>query len=177
MSCSNAIRMTYPQGMPIYEFYCHNCDTVYSFFSRTINTDKTPNCPECKKLKLKRQVSMFATVSDRKEEAGDAGMPHLDEAKLEKAMSMFAGEAGKIDEQDPRQAAQFMRKLTDATGLKMGQGMEEALSRIEKGEDPETVEREMGDIFETEEPFTFEDRIKRGSKKTGPRRDPKIYEL
>ena len=38
-----------------------------------------------------------------------------------------------------------MRKLTDATGLSLGPKMEEALARMEKGEDPEKVEEEMGD--------------------------------
>ena len=33
-----------------------------------------------------------------------------------------------------------MRKLTDVTGLKLGPGMEEALNRMEAGEDPEQVE-------------------------------------
>ena len=60
-------------------------------------------------------------------------MPPLDEAKMEKAMAMLAGEAEKINEDDPRQAAQLMRKLTDATGLSLGAGMEEALTAWKKG--------------------------------------------
>ena len=31
--------------MPIYEFYCAKCNTIYNFFSRTANTDKIPTCP------------------------------------------------------------------------------------------------------------------------------------
>lgn len=61
--------------MPIYEFYCRRCNTIYSFFSRTINTDKVPNCPKCKRVKLKRQMSIFARGSGRKNEAADDGMP------------------------------------------------------------------------------------------------------
>ena len=26
--------------MPIYEFYCPDCNTLFNFFSRTINTSK-----------------------------------------------------------------------------------------------------------------------------------------
>ncbi len=47
-------------------------------------------------------------------------MPPIDNAKVEKAMSMLAKEAGNINEDDPRKAANLMRKLSDATGLKMG---------------------------------------------------------
>ena len=116
--------------MPIYEFYCSECTTIYKFFSKSINTDKVPSCPHCKNAKLERRISMFATISGTGEEAGDDSMPNIDEAKMEQAMGMLASEAENLNEDDPRQAAQLMRKLSDATGLKMGAGMEEALHRM-----------------------------------------------
>ena len=77
--------------MPIYEFYCAACNTVYRFISRKVNTDKVPGCPKCAG-KLKRMISQFATISGKKEEAAGAeGMPGLDAAKMEKAMAMLAG--------------------------------------------------------------------------------------
>ena len=42
--------------MPIYEFYCQQCNTVYNFFSKTVNTEKTPYCPTCKDIKLERRM-------------------------------------------------------------------------------------------------------------------------
>jgi len=92
-------------SMPIYEFYCRKCNTVYNFFSKTVNTDKIPFCPNCKRVKLKRQMSIFARVSRGKEEPAHDDMPPFDEGKMEKAMAMLAGEADKIKEDDPRQAA------------------------------------------------------------------------
>jgi putative FmdB family regulatory protein len=163
--------------MPIYEFYCHKCNTVYNFFSKSVNTEKVPNCPRCKKIKLKRQMSIFARVSRGKEESADDGMPPIDESKMEKAMSMLAGEVDKINEDDPRQAAMLMRKLSDATGLNLGAGMEEALSRMERGEDPEKIEEEMGDLLEGEDPFIFGQKAKKGSKREKPLVDDKLYDL
>ncbi|MFQ5770141.1 MAG: FmdB family zinc ribbon protein [bacterium] len=164
--------------MPIYEFYCSNCNTVYKFFSRTVNTDKIPGCPKCKNIKLTRQVSTFATSSGRKDEATDeADMPPIDEAKMEKAMAMLANEAGKINEDDPRQAAMLMRKLSDATGLHLGPGMEEAISRMERGEDPDKIEEEMGDLLEGEEPFTLATKAKIGRKRPKPKVDETLYDL
>lgn len=162
--------------MPIYEFYCEKCNTVFSFFSRGVNTTKVPGCPSCKRV-LKRQMSVFAKVSRGKEAPADDGMPPLDEAKMEKAMAMLAGEAEKINEDDPRQAAQLMRKLTDATGLSLGSGMEEALHRLERGEDPDQIEAEMGDLLEGEEPFVMEARGKKGARKPKPRIDETLYDL
>ena len=52
-----------------------------------------------------------------------------------------------IDENDPRQAANVMRKLFDATGMPLGGGMQEALKRMESGEDPEKIEEDMGDVL------------------------------
>ena len=162
--------------MPIYEFYCENCNTIYKFLSRRVNTRTIPNCPTCKDVSLNRKVSLFATVSGSRKEESD-GMPPIDEGKMEKAMSMLATEAAQMKEDDPRQAAQLMRKLSDATGLKMGGGMEEALSRMERGEDPEAIEREMGDVLEAEEPFTFGEKGKRINKQAGPNVDETLYDL
>lgn len=164
--------------MPIYEFYCQECNTIYKFFSRTVNTGKIPNCPECKSRELRRLVSTFSTISGGKaDDAGEGDMPPFDEAKMEQAMAMLARDADKIDEDDPRQAARLMRKLSDATGLRMGPGMEEALSRMERGEDPEKIEEEMGDLLEGEEPFILETKPKKGSSKPKPRVDDTLYDL
>ena len=122
-------------------------------------------------------MSIFARGSKGKDEAADENMPPIDETKMEKAMAMLAGEADKINEDDPRQAAMLMRKLTDATGLNLGPGMEEALSRMEKGEDPEKIEAEMGDLLEGEEPFLFGAKQTKGSKKLKPRVDETLYDL
>lgn len=164
--------------MPIYEFYCQGCNTIYNFFSKTINTEKTPNCPNCKTIELSRQMSAFAFTGKAKsdDDMDDMG---FDETKMEKAMQMLEGEADKINEDDPRQAANLMRKLTDMTGMEMGSGMEEALSRMEAGEDPETIEAEMGDLLEGEDPFILPGKRGKGSTggKVAPQRDETLYDL
>jgi hypothetical protein len=72
----------------------------------------------------------------------------------------------------------LMRKLSDATGLAMGPAMEEALSRMERGEDPEKIEAEMGDLLEEEEPFLLESKTKGSrSKKPKPKVDETLHEL
>ncbi len=163
--------------MPIYEFYCKDCNTIYKFFSRTVNTEKIPNCPTCKDVALERRMSLFAMTSGRKDD-GDLGddMPPIDDAKMEQAMTMLANEADKINEDDPRQAAQLMRKFSEVTGLEMGPAMEEALRRMEKGEDPDQIEEEMGDLLEDDELFTVAKKMG-GKRKTRPRVDDTIYDL
>ena len=58
-----------------------------------------------------------------------------------------------MDEDDPRQAARLMRKLYGATGMELGSGMEEAIRRMEAGEDPDQIEQDLGDVLEQEDPF------------------------
>jgi len=65
-----------------------------------------------------------------------------------------------------------MRKLTDMTGLNLGDGMEEALSRMERGEDPEAIESEMGDTLEGEDPFSFGKKSIKARKKRPLRMKP-----
>jgi len=164
--------------MPIYEFYCHKCNTIFNFFSKTINTRKKPTCPRCKKEKLTRQMSAFATTGRASEDESMTDLP-FDERNMEKAMGMLASQAETMDENDPRQAADLVRKLTDMTGMQLGPGMQEALNRMESGEDPDKIEAEMGDLLEEEDPFTLA--AKKGrpttAKKPAPERDETLYDL
>jgi len=162
--------------MPIYEFYCPECNTIFNFFSRSVNTEKRPTCPKCRKCKLERRMSVFSTSRNREGEE-DSPIPDLDENKMEKAMNLLAREAENMNEDDPRQAADLMRKLTDMTGLNLGPGMEEALARMEAGEDPEKIEDEMGDILEGEEPFDLKKKSMRAQKYRPPKVDEKLYDL
>ena len=56
-----------------------------------------------------------------------------------------------MNEDDPRQVAGLMRKLFDGTGLELGPGMDEAIRRMEAGEDPDQIEAELGDALESED--------------------------
>jgi len=164
--------------MPIYEFYCKDCNTIFNFFSRTVNTRKRPRCPKCKTRTLEKQISLVAFTGKAKENGGLDDLP-FDEGKMEQAMQMLASEADKMNEDDPRQAANLMRKLSDMTGLKLGEGMDEALSRMEKGDDPEQVEAEMGDLLEYEEPFSLPEKKAKSTKtkRKEPLRDETLYDL
>ena len=113
------------------------------------------------------------------EEDSDLDDLPFDEGKMEKAMQMLAGEAENMNEDDPRQAANLMRKLTDMTGLELGSGMQEALKRMEAGEDPDAIEAEMGDLLEDEEPFALPEKkgFGKGKMRLAPRRDETLYDL
>ena len=78
-----------------------------------------------------------------------------------------------------RQAAQLMRKFSNMTGMEFGPNMQEALRRMEAGEDPEAVEADLGEALEKEDPFAAEAAAggRKGVRRPPPRRDEKLYEL
>ena len=170
--------------MPIYEFYCPECHTIFNFFARRVNPDARPDCPTCGRGRLEREVSAFAVTTGAGSEGsggeGDDELP-LDPGRLERAMGELAGEAERIPEDNPREAANLMRRFSRMTGLRFGDGVEEALGRMEAGEDPEAIEAEMGDRLENEEPFLMAERHGKGAdakrSRGAPRRDPKLYDL
>jgi putative FmdB family regulatory protein len=172
--------------MPMYEFYCPDCNTIFTFYSKSVNTEKVPACPKCQRPKIERMISRFA-VTGRAQEPGGDGAPGGDEnlpfdpGRMEHAVEALASEAEHIDENNPRQAAELMRKFTNMTGLRLGDKMEDALSRMEAGEDPDALEKEMGDLDEKDlfkldgagEPTA---KVK-GARKRAPLRDETMYEL
>ena len=143
--------------MPVYEFYCPDCHAIHHFFSRGVDTQTRPACPGCGRLELERQASLFAIGSRRAEDSDKAepGLDGLDETKLMTILGAMGKDLDRLDD-DPRQAAQAMRALFATAGLKPGEGMAEALHRLESGEDPDRIEAELGDAMEQENPFASE---------------------
>ena len=168
--------------MPIYEFYCPSCHTIYSFWSKRVETERVPPCPQGGRHCLSRQVSRFSVTSGGEKGEGDEmGDLPVDEAKLERAMTDLASQAEGLDEDDPRAAARLMRKLSESTGMEYGEAMQEALRRLEAGEDPDAVEEEMGGLLEgDEEPFSRAGMEKKGGRRqrqAPPVRDDTLYDM
>ena len=65
-------------------------------------------------------------------------------------MMRLARDMESVDENDPRQLASAMRRVSDVTGEDLGSEMDEVIRRLEAGEDPEKVEEEMADAFPDE---------------------------
>jgi len=103
----------------------------------------------------------------------------MDESKMEEAFGSLMQEAEGMNEEDPRQMATLMRKFTEKTGMNLGDTMEEAISRMEKGEDPDLIEKEMGDRLDGDDLFSFEGMKQKALSSTEkiPGHDEKLYKL
>jgi putative FmdB family regulatory protein len=107
--------------VPIYEYRCLACKKRTSVFVRTVSTPvKGAACEHCGAKKLQRLFSRVAV---------HRGAVSLDD---DAAMDSF-------DENDPRAMARLMRQMGEEAGEDMGPEMEQMISRLEAGEDPESV--------------------------------------
>ena len=166
--------------MPVYEFYCPDCHMMFKFFSRRVNTETLPDCPKCGRPELSRQLSTFAISRGMTEENPSPFPSQVNESQMERALMSMASEAEGMDENDPRQAAQMMRKLSESMGLKLGDGVQEAMHRMEAGDDPDQIEAEMGEVL-SEDDLWAEGSLRRlppsPAESTRPQVDETLYEL
>lgn len=161
--------------MPIYEFYCSDCHTVFNFLSRRPRARKRPSCPRCGRPRLERRASAFAVSTGRAAPDDGESPPGADPRKLERALAGLAAEAERGAEDDPRAVADLMRRFCESGGLPPGDGMSEALRRLAAGEDPERIETELGELLEAEEAPGVATR--RSARRLRPRVDPELHEL
>jgi hypothetical protein len=97
---------------------------------------------------------------------------------MEKAMAAIASEADALDENDPKQAARLMRRLYDVSGMPMDGAVDEAIRRMESGEDPERIEEELGDAFEDPSSGDASTKVRSLARRVlPPSVDPTLYEL
>lgn len=172
--------------MPIYEFFCHRCNTLLNFFSSRMDPSEPPACPHCAGP-TSRRPARFATLSRGLGTNDDGGeddlFAGLDEERLEQVMASMGGELEAMGEnEDPRAMAQIFRRFGEASGLELGPRMEEMLRRLERGEDPEAIEAEIGGEGEDQAEGSDEDmeewiRVKQvvASRRRRPRVDETLY--
>ena len=144
MEGNNSTRLT----MPIYEFHSPDTNKIYSFFARSLSyADKVPKCPDDPAARMERMVSKFAFTGRAKEKSDE---PDASDPRMEKMMAEMEREMSSLDENnpDPKALGRMMRKMTEATGQAMPDGMDQMIRRLEAGEDPEKLEEEFGDAFE-----------------------------
>ncbi|MGV3773793.1 MAG: FmdB family zinc ribbon protein [Verrucomicrobiales bacterium] len=142
--------------MPIYEFACPKCRKIYSFLSKRVQPDYLPTCPKCGSKELKKEMSRFGMLKGLSEPApstpGDGEpqepMPDFDDPKVARVMSEMERDMEHLDENNPKHMAYMMKKMKDIMPKgAMPKEMDEAIKRLEKGEDPEKIEEDMGDIL------------------------------
>lgn len=120
--------------MPIYEYYCHDCERRVSIFWRTFGEAKeaTAACPRCEGTRLTRLMSRVRVVRSEESRLDDLGDP---------------SSLPDFDENDPKSLGRWMRKMSDEVGEDLGPEFDEVVGRLESGESPEDIEKSMPDLM------------------------------
>jgi len=166
--------------MPIYEYYCEPCHTVFSFLVKSPSNTQRPSCPRCGRTELPKRPSRFATLTQRGAGEGDPVLEGVDEQRLEGAMQALMKEMGGMEEAtDPRAMGHLMRRFSELSGLDIGERLEETLGRIDAGEDLEAIEAEMESMEGDDDLEGFFDLRKKllRKAKAGPEIDDTLYFL
>ncbi len=123
--------------MPIYEYRCEQCARRFSVFWRSFaDVDETKvYCKRCGSNQVHRLVSRVRVVRS-------------EDSRLEDMADPSAW--GDLDENDPKSMGRFMRKMMSEMGDEAGElgpEFEEVVDRLEAGQDPEEIEKDMPDLM------------------------------
>jgi hypothetical protein len=102
-------------NMPIYEFYCKENNTLYSFLAKSLAyQNSVPRCPEDPQFSMEKKVSGFAFIGKAKDPTYANGMDDIDDAKMESVVAELGRDMAGFSEDnpDPKQMAHLMRRMS-----------------------------------------------------------------
>lgn len=117
--------------MPFYEFRCLNCRKRFDLFmSYSDYGVKEIRCPYCQSDHVQRRI-------------GRIRVARSDESRMENIAdpSALAGL-----EDDPKALGRMMRQMSSEVGEEMGPEFDEVVHRLESGQSPEQIEKELPDL-------------------------------
>jgi len=119
--------------MPIYEYRCQDCRRRVSILWRTLAEAQAgePRCPRCGGSNLARLISRVAVARS-------------EDARLDDMMDPSS--LGDLDDRDPKSIARWMRKMSREMGEDTGDELDEVVDRLESGQTPEQIEKELPDM-------------------------------
>lgn len=122
--------------MPIYEYRCQKCRRRFSVFWRSFSAidESAVKCKYCQSTDVRRLVSRVRVVRS-------------EDSRLEDMADPSAW--GDFDENDPKSMGRFMRKMVNEMGDEagdLGPEFDEVIDRLEAGQDPEQIEKEIPDL-------------------------------
>jgi putative FmdB family regulatory protein len=119
--------------MPTYEYRCLDCKRRFSLiFTYAEYGVKPAICPHCTSQNVMRRINRVRIA-------------RTEESRLE-SMADPANLAGLED--DPRSLGRMMREMSKETGEDMGPEFDEVINRLESGQNPEQIEKDMPELAE-----------------------------
>ena len=114
--------------MPSYDFACNTCKKRSTLRFATYNAyfEAVPTCLHCASTDIYRVIGRVAQAKAEgarfSNSVDDSALPDLDNA-------------------DPATLGRYLRKMSEETGESLGDEFNEVVDRLERGEDPEEIEK------------------------------------
>jgi putative FmdB family regulatory protein len=122
--------------MPTYDFICNDCNQRFDVFLTFAEYGKkTVKCSLCGSKNVRRRMTKVRIAKS-------------EESRLESMADDFSGFEGL--EEDPRAMGRMMRKLGKEMGEDLPPEFDEVVDRLEKGQSPEEIEKEVPSLGESE---------------------------
>jgi len=118
--------------MPTYDYRCEECHHRFEIFLSYDEYDhNNVHCPKCGSSQIQRRIGRIRIAK-----SGEGSLETLmdDPSSLEGI------------EDDPRAMGRLMRQMQSELGENVGPEFDEVVSRLEKGQAPEEIEKDMPEL-------------------------------
>jgi putative FmdB family regulatory protein len=117
--------------MPTYDFRCKTCGKRFDVFL-SFNDYETAQikCSFCGSAEVQRKIGRIRVARST-----DSRVDEFSDPSMLESMG-----------QDPESMGRMMRKMSSETGEPMPPEFDEVVGRLEKGESPEEIEKQMPDL-------------------------------
>jgi putative FmdB family regulatory protein len=121
--------------MPLYDYTCLECHQRFDIFMPFSEYGNRPvACPHCKSQNVRRGIPRVRVAKSEDSRMDDLSSDFSDPSAL----------AGL--ENDPQAMGRMMRKMGKEMGEEMPAEFGEVVDRLEKGQSPEDIEKELPDL-------------------------------
>lgn len=117
--------------MPTYQYFCNQCKKRFEVYLTYDEYDRVQvTCPVCYSSNIRRRI-------------GRVRIARTEESRLENLM-----DTENLDgiEEDPKALGRLMRKMGNELGEDMPPEFDEVVTRLEKGQDPKEIEKDLPDL-------------------------------
>ena len=118
--------------MPTYDFICNDCKQRFDvFLTFSEYGKKTVTCVHCNSRNVRRRMTKVRIAKS-------------EESRMENMADEFSGFEGM--EENPQAMGRMMRKMGKEMGEELPPEFNEVVDRLEKGQSPEEIEKEVPDL-------------------------------
>ena len=121
--------------MPTYDYTCLNCNKRFDvFFTFSEYGTRPVICPHCQSKKVRRGIPRIRVAKS-------------EESRMDSLSSDFSDPSAMAGlENDPQAMGRMMRKMGKEMGEQVPPEFNEVVDRLEKGQSPEEIEKELPDL-------------------------------